>query len=205
MPVMEKRPMLYEGEKWVFEVRSYMWGWRRDSRTVIVKQVGIFNGVQAYYMLDRTPGEGPYGQIPVTVVKDLNLNPIAYLECPYVEPTHLKKIKVDAPLLNWPLFVGKEWEIEGYDELVKFSFYGNAKVLAYEEVITRAGTFKTFVISVRTRVTSTSYGYESKYPSTEQYWYSPAVKYFVKYEISSWGEGIRQGELIEYLAHDELL
>lgn len=78
---------------------------------------------------------------------------------------------------NWPLWVGKEWS-QKVSHTISGSTYNyeqDFKVLAYEKVHTSAGEFEAFKLS-RAVVNGSTY---------EEYWYSPQVRYIVKFEGSS--------------------
>lgn len=97
---------------------------------------------------------------------------------------------------DWPIFVGKWWlnrfrytdhtRGRSFDD-VRF----DAKVEAYEDVTTPAGTFKTFKIAFSN-------------PSTAlPLWYSPDLGLFVKSRAERFGRhylgpGVRESELVSY-------
>lgn len=196
VPIME-RPVLYQGEKWDFEVRQYVWGWRRNARTVFVKQVDSLNGLRVYYMRELIPSFVP-DPLPWTIVRDSDLNAVAYLD-----PRNERVLKANVSSFSWPLFVGREWKVDGQDELRQLSFYGRAKVEKYEIVATKAGTFRAFVVEIKGRLVDQTTGHS--YSFSEIYWWAPEVKNYVRYEInwgSSWFLNVN-GELIDYALKDD--
>ncbi len=104
--------------------------------------------------------------------------------------------KRDAPhqFFSWPLAVGKEWRSAYLRENVlgkSSQKYDYRMVVAnIEEVKVSAGTFEAFKIE-------TYAAYSGNL--SEERWYSPQVKYFVKIRIYG-QEGVREWELISYKA-----
>jgi hypothetical protein len=97
-------------------------------------------------------------------------------------------------ILNFPLGTGKKWK-SVYSSTPLFGFFGGAgrfvedysesyTVQGWENVEIRAGKFKALRLKYKRLTTGCSHpmqvgiGIEVK----NQYWYSPAVKYFVKCE-----------------------
>jgi hypothetical protein len=105
-------------------------------------------------------------------------------------------------ILNFPLGTGKEWK-SAYSSTPLFGFFGGAgrfvedysesyTIQGWENVEIRAGKFKALRLKYKRLTTGCSHpmqvgiGIEVK----NQYWYSPAVKYFVKCEYDkNWIKG----------------
>ena len=80
-------------------------------------------------------------------------------------------------LLEFPLFIGKEWsaEFEGRSRSgERYKYKDTYKVKEYEKVKTEAGTVEAFKIRRTNRNVNTN----NSYPT--DYWYSPMVKLIVK-------------------------
>ncbi|MBW2005774.1 MAG: caspase family protein, partial [Deltaproteobacteria bacterium] len=92
---------------------------------------------------------------------------------------------------DFPLFVGKKWSDKYYGKSIDGSYYhyeNDYIVKKYETVVTKAGTFKAFKIFQR------PYLVETGSTATNEYWYSPEVKFVVKAK-PSWKTG---RELLSY-------
>lgn len=124
-------------------------------------------------------------------------------DCRYYRDKNLTVIKVldakgqPAPgettgskILDFPLFVGKEWSFSidlpqrSTGQMMPYDNF--FKVEAYEDVKTKAGTFKAFRVLYRQEN-------RGPYPWSGRatFWYAPEVKWFVKWDVhtSGWGEG----------------
>jgi hypothetical protein len=96
---------------------------------------------------------------------------------------------------QWPLQVGKQWSstftwIESGEPERRSTVTGIWAVEAYEEVKTPAGTFKAFKVSRR----------EVQSGASQEFWYSPAVKGWVKLRVRGGPEGDYEEELTSYSA-----
>ena len=93
--------------------------------------------------------------------------------------------------LDFPLSVGKEWDHtwEAFNEKsnrlipLKLSY----RVLAYEDVHTKAGTLKAFKISVKRELQKTHWSASRPDWGEAVYWYSPQAKTIVKRQVVSTG------------------
>jgi len=87
--------------------------------------------------------------------------------------------------LNFPLFVGKQWEAKFHERSVGGKYHDykqNYLVKKYEKVDTKAGNFSAFKIAFK------SYNSDTGWSGAGQYWYSPEVKIIVK-ETTNWRYG----------------
>jgi len=94
---------------------------------------------------------------------------------------------------QWPLQVGKQWSatvtwIDSGEQERRFALTSVWMVDAYEEVKTPAGTFKAFKVSRR----------EIESGVRQEFWYSPAVKGWVKIRASGTADGDYEEELSAY-------
>lgn len=94
-------------------------------------------------------------------------------------------------ILDFPLFVGKKWKDEFYTYSttgVYRHYYNDYVVDRYENIDTKAGSFKSF------RIKRYQHYVGSKWEGVEEYWYSPETKCIVK-SIPTWKYG---SELLSY-------
>ena len=89
-------------------------------------------------------------------------------------------------LLDFPLNTGKEWKTAysstgpGAMGIVSYDFSEIYKVASWEEIVVQAGKFKALRMEYK-RVTTGASGWGAiGREMTNQYWYSPEVKYFVR-------------------------
>lgn len=100
----------------------------------------------------------------------------------------------DAPYqpLSWPLEVGKEWQnsftLERIELKSSQTYYYRIVVAGLDQVNVPAGTYDTFKITVYD-------AYSNRL--LNEYWYSPAVKWFVKSRTYE-QDGVREEELLSY-------
>jgi hypothetical protein len=99
-----------------------------------------------------------------------------------------KYVKGLSKVLDFPLSSGKQWKT-GYSSIVGtyhqtyLDYSEFFKVLGWEEVKIRAGIFKALKIEYKRVLSgSSSVSVGSGQEFINQYWYSPDVKYFVKYQ-----------------------
>jgi hypothetical protein len=111
----------------------------------------------------------------------------------------------DGTGIRLPLAVGKSWAVKSTDTNstagVSFKRSGTAKVVAQENITTRAGTFDTFKIE-------TSYQLQNANDPTKraqfviQIWYAPLIDHWVKRSVVSRSDGVVREkstvELVEY-------
>ena len=97
------------------------------------------------------------------------------------------KLRPRLKFLDFPLFVGKEWEdnkalwsggLHGY-----YTYLNTFRVTAFEKVKTPAGEFDAFRIEWRQR--SPEEAGRIPFEGVCVYWYAPSVKFFVKRVIES--------------------
>jgi hypothetical protein len=94
---------------------------------------------------------------------------------------------------QWPLQVGKSWSatvtwVDSGEQERRFVLTGVWAVEAYEEVKTAAGTFKAFKVSRR----------EIESGASQEFWYSPAVKGWIKLRGTDTADGTYEEELTAY-------
>jgi hypothetical protein len=94
---------------------------------------------------------------------------------------------------QWPLQVGKTWSatvtwVDSGEQERRFVLTSVWAVESYEEVKTAAGTFKAFKVSRR----------EIETGAYQEFWYSPAVKGWIKQRATGTAEGAYEEELTAY-------
>jgi hypothetical protein len=94
---------------------------------------------------------------------------------------------------QWPLQVGKSWSatvtwVDSGEQERRFVLTSVWAVEAYEEVKTAAGTFKAFKVSRR----------EIESAASQEFWYSPAVKGWIKQRATGTADGAYEEELTAY-------
>lgn len=97
---------------------------------------------------------------------------------------------------QWPLQPGKTWSatvtwVDSGESEQRFVLTGVWTVEAYEEVKTPAGTFKAFKVSRR----------EIESGASQEFWYSPAVKGWVKLRGVGTADGDYEEELTASSSH----
>jgi hypothetical protein len=97
-------------------------------------------------------------------------------------------------MLDFPLAVGKQWDSDvslvNRSTRVAEPYKNTFRVEAYEEVKTKAGSFKTFRITHIQQRAHSTFGANAGKTWRETFWYSPEVKAFVKREVNTnvqWG------------------
>jgi hypothetical protein len=111
----------------------------------------------------------------------------------------------DGTGIRAPLVVGKAWSFRSTDVNSSGGFStkrsGTSKVVAQENVTTRAGSFDTFKIETSYQLQSTN-DPTRKFQISLQTWYAPAINHWVKRVFVSRSEGrVRENsvfELVEY-------
>jgi hypothetical protein len=183
VPMEEPQP----GDHWTYEVRDEITGVISPANTVVVTDV--------------TAAE-IRGRTKVAGVESLNV---------YDRSWNLKSagdwkyVPNDGMGIRMPLAVGKAWTFQSKPVDAgkghASSWSGTSKVLEQETVTTKAGTFETF--EIETKLTATSLDDPtSKYETTSQTWYAPAIDHWVKRLFVSRSDGrVRDKftiELVEY-------
>lgn len=186
-PVIEAKPISRAGvnaEKPEWKVRyqwRYAWKQPGGSGTITFEVVreDTFEGVPSY-VLRAGKEEYFYTKDVLGVLAGMSGGRLS--------------VKRDAPhqFFSWPLAVGKEWRStylrENVREKSSRTYDYRMAVAKIEEVKVPAGTFEGFKIET----------YEAYSGNlSEERWYSPQVKYFVKIRIYG-QEGTREWELISY-------
>ncbi len=99
---------------------------------------------------------------------------------------------------EFPLETKKQWRIDGSGlfKLIPFRFTGDCTVEAYEDVTTKAGTFKAFKV-VRQWVTVSAEYSAGTYRWYDVIWFAPAVKTVVKFKTTHMSVGTDE-ELVSY-------
>jgi hypothetical protein len=111
----------------------------------------------------------------------------------------------DGTGIRAPLAVGKAWSFKATDfnstAGVSWKRSGTAKVVAQENVTTRAGTFDTFKIETSLQLQNAN-DPTKKVQAVQQVWYAPLIDHWVKRSALSRSEGrVREKstiELVEY-------
>jgi hypothetical protein len=172
------------GDKW--EATS----WNRNKRTdTYHKEITQVNQDGSFVILGRAEKSGytwyEYWN------REHQLEKIVY---PSTGKTIIKK-KPLRNSLDFPLFVGKEWETK-YSSLSKggrfLEYLDIYKVLSYETVKTKAGNFKAFKINRMNNSIESRRGYRS----TE--WYCPELKRIIKVK----NPAFPPSELLSYKLED---
>jgi len=108
-----------------------------------------------------------------------------------------KTVRLSAPPEDWqwPIQTGKQWSAtvtwtDSGEQTRTFVLTGVWLVEAYEEVKTPAGTFKAFKVSRR----------EIESGASQDFWYSPQVKGWVKMRGTNTADGNYEEELTAYTA-----
>lgn len=165
-----ERPTWTVGDKWRYD-------WTDDGKQdwAVNEYVGTVEKDGKTYHLIKTRFWRMYFDADLNIVADEHVNRGKVAE---YNPAW--------PDFNWPLVVGKKWtgrfthsgiasDGSRYSHTDEWAF----KVLAYEKVKTPAGEFEAFRILARqTNNLETGDRVHEK-----EYWYAPAVKRILKYEI----------------------
>ena len=172
-----ERPRWTAGESWTYRGKG------RDGAYTITRRVlreGIFEGVEAY---EVEAGDSRYWYT----------KQLGYL----ARVTGGRTVRLAMPPEDWqwPLQVGRSWSatvtwVDGAAQDQRFLLTGVWTVEAYEEVKTSAGTFKAFKVSRR----------EMESGASQEFWYSSAVKGWVKVRGTDTAAGTYEEELTAYSA-----
>ena len=181
VPMEEPQP----GDHWIYEVRDEITG------TITAANTGVVTDVTAAEIRERTKIAG----VESLVVYDRSWNVISAVDW--------KCSPNDGTGIRMPLAVGKTWTFQssragrGY----AYSRSGTSKVLNRETVTTKAGTFETFDIET-TLTERTVNDPTSKYETSLQTWYAPAIDHWVKRSVVTRSDGRLRDkimvELVEY-------
>ncbi len=118
--------------------------------------------------------------------------------------------KFDAPMMaySFPLAVGKKWKSKfSGPNLARngdFSEERACEVLAFEDVVTKAGTFKAYKIKCDGTYTNTDGNYRWGGETFSTRWYSPEVRYSVKHEYKDTGTHGVWNQYVDQLVSFEL-
>ena len=170
-----ERPTWTAGDSWTYRGRG------RDGAYTVTRKVlreGVFEGRDAY--------EIEAGDTRYWYTKQLG-----YLARTQGGRTVRRAIPPED--WQWPLQVGKSWSatitwVDSGDQEQRFVLTGVWTVEAYEEVKTPAGTFKAFKVSRR----------EIESGASQVFWYSSAVKGWVKVRGTDTATGSYEEELTGY-------
>ncbi|MGH7421882.1 MAG: hypothetical protein ACREI4_09635 [Candidatus Rokuibacteriota bacterium] len=170
-----ERPRWTAGDSWTYRGKG------RDGAYTITRTVlreGLFEGHEAY---EVQAGDSRYWYT----------KQLGYLAKVTGDQTVRRAIPAED--WRWPLQVGKSWSttvtwVDGADRDEGVVLTAIWEVEDYEDVKTPAGTFKAFKVSRR----------EIESGASQVYWYSPAVKSWVKLRGSSAAEGDYEEELTDY-------
>jgi len=168
-------PTWNRGDEWRFR-----WSSPRGSGTFVWTIAGedMVGGV-AYYIMQSGSRQIYYSKAELAWLMDRVEGAVETRASPAVRG------------FAWPLEYGNEWEEKYFwespgerrteDRLRRF------KVEALEPVTVPAGTFQTFLLTVK----------DPTGRLLQEYWYSPEVKWWVK-ERTYFSYGVRERELLEY-------
>jgi hypothetical protein len=169
---LAERPHWTAGDSWTYRGKG------RDGAYTVTRTVlreGVFEGVEAY---EVQAGDSRYWYT----------KQLGYL----ARVTGDRTVRLARPPENWqwPLQVGKSWSAtvtwtDGAAQDRSFVLTAVWAVEAYEEVKTPAGTFKAFKVSRR----------EIETGASQEFWYSAAVKGWVKVRGLDTGVGTYEEEL----------
>ncbi len=172
-----ERPQWVAGDSWTYRGRG------KDGAYTISRKVvgeGVFAGRSAY---DIQVGDSHYWY-----TKELG-----YL----ARVSEGRTVRLASPPEDWqwPLQVGKSWSatvnwVDSGEQERRFVLTGVWTVEAYEEVKTPAGTFKAFKVS----------RHEIESGASQEFWYSAAVKGWVKVRARDTVDGSYEEELTAYQA-----
>jgi hypothetical protein len=172
-----ERPVWTAGDSWTYRGRG-----EKGAYTITRKVLreGVFEGRHAY--------EIEAGDVHYWYTKQLG----------YMARTnggHTVRRAVPPEDWQWPLQVGKSWSatvtwVDGGEPEQRFVLTAVWTVEAYEDVKTPAGTFKAFKVSRR----------EIESSAAQEFWYSPAVKGWVKLRGTGTADGAYEEELTAYVA-----
>jgi hypothetical protein len=169
VPKTEK-PDVKVGDKWTF-----LCGEDRHKK----------NRVWVVTSVDQTGIKGTEDGSPLSLTPELNS-----LETP-------RDKHVDYRWLSFPLEIGKQWkattrwtfgEYQGSETL-------NASVVGYEKIKVQAGEFDAFKLKYKS---SWSVDGDGSGSNTNTYWYAPAARAIVKYDLISSGIAGDACELVEF-------
>ncbi len=175
MVQLAERPEWVAGDSWTYRGRG------KDGAYTITRKVlreGVFEGRAAY--------EIEAGDVRYWYTKQLG-----YL----ARVSGDKTVRLAAPPEDWqwPLQVGKSWSatvtwVDRGEQERRFVLTGVWTVEAYEDVKTAAGTFKAFKVS----------RHEIESGAAQEFWYSAAVKGWVKVRSRDTADGSYEEELTAY-------
>ncbi|MGH7399135.1 MAG: hypothetical protein ACRELW_16505 [Candidatus Rokuibacteriota bacterium] len=172
---LAERPRWTAGDSWTYRGKG------RDGAYTITRTVlreGLFEGHDAY--------EVQAGELRYWYTKQLG-----YLA--KVTGEQVVRRAIPPADWRWPLQVGKSWSttvtwVDGAGDDQRFVLTAVWTVDAYEEVKTPAGTFKAYKVSRR----------EIESGASQVFWYSPAVKGWVKLRGANTAAGDYEEELTDY-------
>lgn len=172
---LAERPTWTAGDSWTYRGRGPN-GVYTITRKVL--REGVFDGRQAY--------EVQAGDARYWYTKGLG-----YL----ARTSGERNVRLAMPPEDWqwPLQVGKSWSatvtwVDTGEQEGRFVLTTVWAVEAYEEVKTAAGTFKAFKVSRR----------EIESAASQEFWYSPAVKGWIKQRATGTADGAYEEELTAY-------
>jgi hypothetical protein len=170
-----ERPRWMAGDSWTYRGKG------RDGAYTITRRVlreGIYEGAEAY---EVEAGDSRYWYT----------KQLGYLARVTGDRTVRRAMPPED--WQWPLQVGRAWSatvtwVDGPAQDQRFVLTGVWEVEAYEEVKTPAGTFKAFKVSRR----------EIESGASQEFWYSVAVKGWVKVRGTDTAAGTYEEELTAY-------
>jgi hypothetical protein len=164
-----ERPVVKVGDRWKF-VCTGSWGHDRLWVVTSVDSAGV---------------KGTENGQPLALTPDLN-----EIETP-------RSNHSDYRWLSFPLEVNKQWKVKthwgmsGYTGTEEFE----VTVVGYEKVRVPAGEFDAFKLKYRSTWSAEGDGVGS---NSNTYWYAPATRAIVKYELWSSGTASDACELVEF-------
>jgi hypothetical protein len=186
-------PVWNVGDKWVFDREGPMEVTGRDAR---------------YYSVQFSGGIFSKDASGIAIFERSTLN-VKYM----LESDQRKEYKgLRKKILNFPFTLGKQWK-DSFERaelassgMLPFEYHETFRVLGWEEVGVRAGKFKAIKLEYKIEISSrASMGWISRGESKASYWYSAAVKNFLKCQYEKGyiekfdqREGRADWELISY-------
>jgi len=190
-----KAPVWNVGDKWIFDREGPMEVTGSDAQYYAVQFSGVI-------FPKDTSGTALFERLTFNVKYML-------VDDQRKEYTGLRK-----KILNFPLTLGKEWkylyqvdEKGPFGDMVATEYQETFRILGWEELEVRAGKFKAIKVEYKIEGSSRfGMGWIPRGESKAWYWYSPAVKNFLKCQYEkgykesfSLGKGYRENwELVSY-------
>lgn len=174
-------PQWHAGDRWVYRIN----GSDKETRTIEVESTRLVSGQPYYYVLKASDTD-------LLNYWTLDLGWAAVVSS---DSRVVARVDPPVPWFVWPLDVGRQWTHQGRYEDRNGTHEANSKfmVLARETVDVPAGRFETLKV-VR----------EGESVNSDQYWYAPEVRSYVKWIVKRGDQRIEE-ELIGYKPAERLI